>query len=70
MLVSGSSLYNELIRSCLPAVYPQAPDSDLEVGQALLVNGCSCCIGSMKEIMCALVSSGPPPAVLDILQAG
>ncbi len=31
VLVSGTSLYNELIRSCLPAVYESAVDSDLEV---------------------------------------
>jgi hypothetical protein len=30
VLVAGSSLYNELIRSCLPAVYPAAPDAELE----------------------------------------
>jgi hypothetical protein len=31
VLVSGSSLYNELIRSCLPAVYPQPPSDALDV---------------------------------------
>ncbi|CAL5225386.1 g8193 [Coccomyxa viridis] len=30
VLVSGTSLYNELIRSCLPAVYESTVDSDLE----------------------------------------
>ena len=31
VLVCGTSLYNELIRSCLPAVYESTVDSDLEV---------------------------------------
>ena len=31
VLVSGSSLYNELIRSCLPAVYPQPLSDQLDV---------------------------------------
>ena len=33
VLVSGTSLYNELIRSCLPTVYESTVDSDLEVGR-------------------------------------
>ena len=41
VLVAGSSLYNELIRSCLPAVYPATPDAELEarcgIPQMLLV---------------------------------
>ena len=32
VLVSGTSLYNELIRSCLPTMYESTVDSDLEVG--------------------------------------
>ena len=31
VLVSGTSLYNELIRSCLPTMYESTVDSDLEV---------------------------------------
>ena len=30
-LGSGTSLYNELIRSCLPTMYESTVDSDLEV---------------------------------------
>lgn len=40
VLVSGSSLYNELIRSCLPAVYPQPPSDDLDVRVPLLQSHC------------------------------
>ena len=31
VLVSGTSLYNELIRSCLPTMYESTVDSDIEV---------------------------------------
>ena len=31
VLVSGTSLYNELIRSCLPTMYESTVDSDAEV---------------------------------------
>ena len=31
VLVSGTSLYNELIRSCLPTMFESTVDSDLEV---------------------------------------
>ena len=39
VLVSGTSLYNELIRSCLPTVYESTVDSDLEVSPASWSSG-------------------------------
>ena len=39
VLVSGTSLYNELIRSCLPTVYESTVDSDLEVSPACWSKG-------------------------------
>ena len=45
MLVSGTSLYNELIRSCLPTMYESTVDSDLEVRSH----------GSMVPTNCALL---------------
>ena len=33
VLVAGTSLYNELIRSCLPTMYESTVDSDLEVSR-------------------------------------
>lgn len=35
MLVSGTSLYNELMRSCLPRMYDSLADSDVEARPSL-----------------------------------
>ena len=35
VLVSGTSLYNELMRSCLPRMYDSLADSDVEVRPSL-----------------------------------
>lgn len=42
MLVSGTSLYNELMRSCLPRIYDTGVDSDLEARcfhRSLIISG-------------------------------
>jgi len=43
VLVSGTSLYNELIRSCLPTMYESTVDSDLEVRShgSMLLSKCA-----------------------------
>jgi len=53
VLVSGTSLYNELIRSCLPTMYESTVDNDLEVGShgSILLSNCAlllkCDVASM-----------------------
>lgn len=54
VLVSGTSLYNELIRSCLPTMYESTIDSDLEVGSSQ---------GLRTGLFAFLISDLPYPSI-------
>lgn len=67
VLVSGTSLYNELIRSCLPTVYESTVDSDLEVSPPVGKSVSMCAserpssaqlIGTSRSVRC-LSNSAP-----------